>query len=160
MSSLWLRFSKKHGRIRSSVASAFHKTLAQDKAAFERQIAPKCWGFYSFLVFIQGIYVLLKYMDCRWKRVLRKEKVNSQASLFSLINGSQQNMLSFVTFYLSLKQFLLFAEWLKFLFLIIWGGSCLSYGMISESSKSLFKWVSLQPYRAMLHEFICIVSRI
>lgn len=56
-------------------------------------------------------------MDCKWKRALIKGKVNSETSPSSLINGSQQNMLSFVTLYLSLKQFLLFAEWLKFLFL-------------------------------------------
>jgi len=56
-------------------------------------------------------------MDYKWKRALIKGKVNSETSPSSLINGCQQNMLSFVTFYLSLKQFLLFAEWLKFLFL-------------------------------------------
>lgn len=86
-------------------------------------------------------------MDCKWKRALIKGKVNSETSPSSLINGSQQNMLSFVTLYLSLKQFLLFAEWLKFLFLgnlgslpfIMWN----DLKKKKSSSKSLLKWVSL-----------------
>lgn len=85
-------------------------------------------------------------MDCKWKRALIKGKVNSETSPSSLINGSQQNVLSFVTLYLSLKQFLLFAEWLKFLFLGNLGS--LPFIMWNDlkkksSSKSLLKWVSL-----------------